>query len=117
MLDSSKTCAYSAFIVRQTHVVHVFVDLCFPACLIKIKTIRNVLPQVKKRRKRRHVFNIVNVRNSVCVLRLMLNFEIVSSIGSSARYGRISQQEEISYSFVHFVTHSFARRLYCAGQT
>jgi hypothetical protein len=65
MLDSSKTCAYSAFIVRQTHVVHVFVDSCFPACSIKIKTIRNVLLQVKKRRKRRHAFNIVNVRNIV----------------------------------------------------
>jgi hypothetical protein len=31
-----------------------------------------------------------------------LNFEIVLSIGSSARYGRISQQEEILYGFCSF---------------
>jgi hypothetical protein len=46
----------------------------------------------------------------------LLNFEIVLSIGSSTRYGRISQQEEILYGFVYFVTHSFARCSYCAGQ-
>jgi hypothetical protein len=32
----------------------------------------------------------------------MLNFEIVSSIGSSAGYGRISQQQEILYGFCLF---------------
>jgi hypothetical protein len=51
MLDSSKTCAYSVFIMRQTHVAHVFVYLCSPACSIKICTIRNMLLQVKKKEK------------------------------------------------------------------
>jgi hypothetical protein len=32
----------------------------------------------------------------------VLNFEIVSSIGSSAGYGRISQQQEILYGFCLF---------------
>jgi hypothetical protein len=41
----------------------------------------------------------------------MLNFEIVSSSGSSTGYGRISQREEISYGFVYFVTHSFCKAL------
>jgi hypothetical protein len=59
------------------------------------------------------IFELRNARGGV------LNFEIVSSIGSSARYRRISQQEETSYGFyfICFVTHSFARRSYCAGQT
>jgi hypothetical protein len=52
MLDSSKTCAYSTFIVRQTHVAHVFDYSCFPACSVNIKTIRNVLLRVKKKEKK-----------------------------------------------------------------
>jgi hypothetical protein len=37
MLDSSKICTYSAFVMRQTHVVHVFGNSCSPACSDKRK--------------------------------------------------------------------------------
>jgi hypothetical protein len=37
MLDLSRTCAYSAFVVRQTHVAHVVGNSCSPACSDKKK--------------------------------------------------------------------------------
>jgi hypothetical protein len=42
------------------------------------------------------IFELRNAQGGV------LNFEIVLSIGSSAGYGRISQQEEILYGFYLF---------------
>jgi hypothetical protein len=65
MLDLSKTCAYSVFVVRQTHVAHVFVNSCFPACLIKISTIRNVVLQVKKKEKDDMCLILANVHNKL----------------------------------------------------
>jgi hypothetical protein len=47
--------------MRQTHVAHVFDNSCFPTCSVNIETIRNVLLQVKKYRKRRHVLMFVTL--------------------------------------------------------